>query len=89
MIIFRKTISKKLCNGIIDAKIKSQIKDILKSNDHEIILKYKEKIYSIFYDKPPNTVICPCKHTFCSSCVEKIEENGKCPICRGEILCIC
>ena len=87
--IFRKTIAKKLCNGIIDAKIKSQIKDFLKSHDHEIILQYKEKVCSICYDKPPNTVICPCKHTFCSTCVEKLEENAKCPICRGEILCIC
>ena len=89
LMIFRKTIAKKLCNGIIDAKIKSQIKDFLKSHDHDIVLQYKEKVCSICYDKPPNTVICPCKHSFCSTCVEKFEENAKCPICRGEILCIC
>ena len=89
LLIFRKTITKKLCNGILDAKIKSQLKDFLKTHDHEIILKYKEKVCTICYDKQPNSVICPCKHTFCSTCIVKIEENGNCPICRGEILCAC
>ena len=46
LMIFRKIVKKKLCNGIIDAKIKSQIKEFLKTHDHEIILKYKEKIFN-------------------------------------------
>ena len=89
LMIFRKIINKKICNGIIDAKIKSQIKDFLKHHNQEITLKYKENICCICYENIPDSIICPCKHTFCSNCIEKIEENGKCPMCRRDILCVC
>ena len=43
---------------------------------------------SICYDKKPDSIICPCKHVFCYSCVYYFQNEHKCPICRGKILCI-
>ena len=42
-------------------------------------------ICPICYDKKKTTICLPCKHFFCSRCLEQLKEK-KCPICRNIIL---
>ena len=39
--------------------------------------------YNEFFKKP--TILYPCFHTFCLSCVERIKNDAKCATCRGII----
>ena len=88
LLIYKKAISKKLCIGITDKKERNKIELFLKKHS-EITLKINVnvEICCICYDHNTDTMLFPCKHYFCGECVKKLEENGKCPVCRGEILC--
>ena len=83
--------------SIISFYRKYKAKNILEKNKEEYdhILsntKYKndsegygEKgdICPICMDKQRNTISLPCKHLFCSECINKVD---KCPICRKIIM---
>ena len=87
-LIYKKVISRKLCIGVLDKKEKNKIELFFKKNaDIKINNKVKNDTCCICYDLKTDTMIFPCKHYFCGDCVKKLEENGKCPVCRGEILC--
>jgi hypothetical protein len=77
-----------LCKNIFDCLIKSKIKKFLKNHGYKIENKLKDEICGICYDKKINKIFIPCKHTCCSTCVDKLENDSKCPFCRSEILCI-
>ena len=69
-------------------KEKNKIELFFKKNaDIKINNKVKNDTCCICYDLKTDTMIFPCKHYFGGDCVKKLEENGKCPVCRGEILC--
>ena len=87
LLIF-KSAENMFCKTIIDNKIKYQIKEFLKTHNHKINLNYKEEICCICYDKKINKILIPCKHYFCSFCINKLGENSNCPMCRSDILCI-
>lgn len=41
---------------------------------------------TICYQREKNTVIIPCSHTFCHSCINRLmETTKKCAVCRGDI----
>ena len=42
----------------------------------------------ICYDKKRTSVIIPCQHKFCDTCMIKLKEISKCPLCRGKILLV-
>ena len=86
-LIYNKAISKKLCIGIMDKKEKNKIELFLKKHsDFQLKKNIKVEICCICYDHNTDSILFPCKHCFCEECVKKLEENGKCPVCRGEIL---
>ena len=62
-----------------------KFKDIYDTKDSE---GYGEdnSICPICMDRKRNIIIAPCKHIFCSICIEKLMEKSECPICRGLIL---
>ena len=44
------------------------------------------KICSICLQNDKDTVLMPCSHTFCNTCVDRMKDiNGLCAYCRGEI----
>ena len=47
----------------------------------------KYRVLSSDMEKVDKLLI-PCKHNFCSFCTKKLENDSKCPICRGKILTI-
>ena len=72
-----------------DEAIKILINENIDNIDKvEIKSKFNEQICCVCYDKKPDSIICPCKHVFCYSCVYYFQNEHKCPICRGKILCI-
>jgi len=87
LMIFRKA-QHLFCKTVLDSYIKTKIKEFLKIHDYKFDIKYNEDICCICYDKKIGKILVPCKHSFCSTCVNKLDKNSKCPICRGEILCI-
>ena len=72
----------------MDCLVKSKIKKFLKIHENKIENKFKDEICCICYDKKVNKLFIPCKHNFCSYCVDKLEKDSKCPVCRSEVLCI-
>ena len=78
--------SKILCINIFDCVIKNKIKKFVEEYEKKIEYKIKDEICCICYEKNVDKTFIPCKHNFCSSCVEKLEKNSKCPFCRGDIL---
>ena len=76
------------CKTMMDCLVKSKIKKFLKIHENKIENKFKDEICCICYDKKVNKLLIPCKHNFCSNCVEKLEKDSKCPVCRSEVLCI-
>ena len=40
----------------------------------------------VVYAMKKRLIFIPCKHNFCSVCIDKLDKNSKCPICRSEIL---
>ena len=87
LMIFRKA-QNLFCKNVLDSYIKSKIKDFLKIHDYKFDIKFNEDICCICYDKKIGKILIPCKHSFCPSCTNQIENDSKCPICRGEILYI-
>ena len=86
-LIYKKAISRKLCIGVLDKKEKNKIELFFKKNTNiKINNKVKNDTCCICYDLKTDTMIFPCKHYFGGDCVKKLEENGKCPVYRGEIL---
>jgi len=84
------------CGNIIGFLVKNEIKKFLKNNENRIENTLKDKLKDklkdetccICYDKKIERILIPCEHYFCSVCADKIEKSSKCPICRGEILCV-
>ena len=74
------------CKSFYDNKVKSEIKKFLKSNEDKHEIKFKDETCCICYEKKVNKIFIPCKHSFCSVCIDKLDKNSKCPICRSEIL---
>ena len=62
-----------------------QFKEIMQKKDSE---GYGEdnSICPICIENKRNIMALPCKHLFCSVCINKIIESAKCPICRKLIL---
>ena len=62
-----------------------KLKEIMQKNDSE---GYGEdnSICPICIENKRNIMVLPCKHLFCSVCINKIMELSKCPICRQLIL---
>ena len=91
-----KSSQKIFCGNIIGFMVKNEIKKFLKDNENKIENTLKDKLKNklkdetccICYDKKIDRILIPCEHYFCSVCAEKIEKSSKCPICRGEILCV-
>ena len=91
-----KSSQKIFCGNIIGFMVKNEIKKFLKDNESKIENtledklknKLKDETCCICYDKKIDRILIPCEHYFCSVCAEKIEKSSKCPICRGEILCV-
>jgi hypothetical protein len=86
-----KTFTDEELKNMIDSYIESTQK--IKNNKFveiaKSIKKYKSDICTVCLepDSPPNTVLVRCGHVCtCSSDCTKIL-NGKCPICRADILC--
>ena len=76
------------CKTILDWKIRKEIKLFLKNHENKFEKKLKDETCCICYEKKVNKTFIPCKHNFCSSCIEKLEKDARCPMCRSEILCI-
>jgi hypothetical protein len=76
------------CKTILDWKIRKEIKLFLKSHENKFEKKLKDETCCICYEKKVNKAFIPCKHNFCSVCIEKLEKDARCPMCRSEILCI-
>ena len=77
-----------LCSNTIECFLKHEIKQFLKNHEDKYQFKFKDELCCICYDEKVNKLLLPCKHNFCSFCTKKLENNSKCPICRGEILTI-
>ena len=43
-------------------------------------------ICPICYYEKKNTICLPCKHFFCDTCLKKLDDKSKCPICRTLII---
>lgn len=55
----------------------------------KVVTKYvddDDKICCICYVNIKNIAFIPCMHKICSDCYARIQDNEKCPICRGIIL---
>ena len=76
------------CKTIVDCLIRNKIKKLLNIHDHKLDNKFKEKICYICYMNETNKIFIPCKHNFCSNCVDMLEKDSKCPICRSQIMLI-
>ena len=76
------------CKNCLDCLVKSMIKKFLKYHENKMENQFKDDICSICLEKKPNVIFIPCKHTFCSTCGNKLEKEKKCPICRSQILVI-
>ena len=76
------------CQSIFDCMHKSKIKKFLQNHEYKIENLLKNEVCCICYDKKVNKALIPCKHNFCSFCINKLEKDSTCPICRSEILCI-
>ena len=76
------------CKTILDWKIRKEIKLFLKNHENKFEKKLKDETCCICYEKKVNKTFIPCKHNFCSVCIEKLEKDARCPMCRSEILCI-
>ena len=92
--IFNKVKNINTFNHFIEAYCKNEAIKIL-SNEHidnidkiEVKSKFNDNICCICYERKPDSIICPCKHVFCYTCVYQFENDHKCPICRGKIICI-
>ena len=91
-----KSSQKIFCGNIIGFMVKNEIKKFLKDNENKIENTLKDKLKNklkdetccICDDKKIDRILIPCEHYFCSVCADKIEKSSKCPICRGEILCV-
>ena len=42
-------------------------------------------ICPICFENQKSSICLPCKHFFCGTCLKKLVDNGKCPICRTDI----
>ena len=76
------------CKNIIDCFIKEKIKKYLNYHRNKLENKFKDDICCICYTFKPDKIFIPCKHNFCSFCVDKLEKESKCPICRSQVLII-
>ena len=76
------------CKNIIDCFIKQKIKKYLNYHRNKLENKFKDDICYICYTFKPDKIFIPCKHNFCSFCVDKLEKESKCPICRSQVLII-
>ena len=77
-----------LCLNTIDCFLKHEITQFLKNHEDNYEFKFKDEICCICYDEKVDKLLIPCKHNFCSFCTKKLENDSKCPICRGTILTI-
>lgn len=74
-------------------KLKEKISKLEKELEHNNILLacYGDKedkdqyLCQICIDNHRNTVLLPCRHFFCASCVSKLEYST-CPFCREDII---
>ncbi len=76
------------CKTIVDCLFKSKIKKFLKNHQKKFENNLKDETCIICYDRKVDKIFIPCKHNFCSICINKLEKDSKCPICRSEIICI-
>ena len=65
----------------------SQLNNIKITEDNEGYGK-DGNLCPICYDKKRTSVIIPCRHKFCDTCMIKLKEISKCPLCRGKILLV-
>ena len=77
-----------ICKDIIDKFYKNKMKKFLETHQEKIENKIKDETCCICYDKKVDKTFIPCKHNFCSVCVDKLEKDSRCPVCRGDILCV-
>ena len=76
------------CKNTPDCFLKTQMKKIVIAQEGKFENKFKDEICSICYTNKVDKIFIPCKHNFCSFCSEKLEKDGKCPMCRSKIVCI-
>lgn len=90
-LLFKEAANNRFCKIILDWKTKSEIKKLLKNKGSKTDIndsKLKDEICCICYAKKVSKMFIPCKHDFCDLCADKLEQENKCPVCRGEIACI-
>ena len=87
-LIIYQSAQKIFCKTVTDCFVKNKIKKFLKTHEEKIENKFKDEICCICYDRKVNKIFIPCKHNFCNICIDKLEKDSRCPMCRSEVLCI-
>ena len=77
-----------ICFAILYYLLYKPVLKFMSTRREKIENKIKDETCCICYDKKVDKTFIPCKHNFCSVCVDKLEKDSRCPVCRSDILCV-